>query len=72
MLILEAKFKQLGGLSFKEAYEFTKENKFHPEVELLKKAAAQVNDFLTTLETVNQMGKSPFVVYIKSRNEFKA
>ena len=76
MLILEAKFKELGGKNFKEAYETTKDwkwwQKHHPEASILKEAVDKVNEFLTTLDTVSQMGKSPFVVYIKSRNEFKS
>lgn len=71
ILLLEAKFKSLGWKDFAWAYESAQQKQPHAETALLSKAAEHVKDILNTMALVWEMGKSPFVVYIKERNEFK-
>lgn len=70
--MLEARYKQLWGTDFTGAFESITSKNIHSGKTILKKAAEDVSDFLWLLEEVGNMGKSPFVVYIKDRNEFKA
>lgn len=69
--MLEAKFGLMWGKDFKGAYEAATNKTNHAESQILMKAAQNINELLETLEAVSKMGRSPFVVYIKSRNEFK-
>ena len=72
ILLLEAKFKELWWKDFNWAYASAKEKSNHAEKNILLKAGSLVTDFLSTLEQIDKMWRSPFVVYIKNRNEFKS
>lgn len=72
ILLLEARFIQLWWKDFNWAYESAKHKTNHAEIQILTQAVNHINDFLSTMEHVNRMWKSPFVVYIKERNEFKS
>lgn len=71
ILLLEAKFKQLWWKDFFWVYNNAKNRITHAESDILKKAIILTEDFLSTLEYVNKMWRSPFVVYIKKINNFK-
>ncbi len=71
ILMLEAKFGLLWGKDFKGAYEAATNKTNHAESNILIRAALFTTELLETFEAVSKMGRSPFVIYIKSRNEFK-
>ena len=69
---MEWAFKLAWGKDFYWAYDSMKNKVPHAESSLLQEAAKQTSSFLETLDYINDMWKSPFVIYVKDFNNFKS